>query len=71
MATEEQIAELESALLANATEGVNSVTVDGLTVTSKNVNEQIAALEHFKEEVAATQPHFGLRITLLRPPGTG
>lgn len=71
MPTEEQLAELEAALLENAKESVQTVSVDNLTVTAKSVKEQIAALEHFREETAATQPHFGLRFTRLRPPGCG
>lgn len=71
MATEEEISELESSILQSATEGVQSVSVDTLTVNSKNLREQLEVLEHFKEEQAASQPHFGLRFTRLRPPGCG
>lgn len=67
MATPETI---EDAIEQNAL-GPSSVTVEGQTVTQKNIDEQIKADTYLAGKDAAGIAHFGLRFAQLIPPGTG
>jgi len=67
----EAIDDLREAIVQNATDGIASVSVDGLTVTAKNVREQIEAETHLASQAASVKPHFGMRFTRLVSPGGG
>jgi hypothetical protein len=57
---------IEKAALGPAT-----VTIDGQTVTAKDIAQLIEADRYLAAKTAATKSHFGLRFTKLVPPGTG
>jgi hypothetical protein len=61
---------IEDAIEQNAL-GPASVSVDGQTVVSKNIREQIEADNHLAGKEAAQKAHFGFRFTKLIPPGSG
>lgn len=73
MPNEAVAADIEQALIDSATEGVRTVSVDGLTVSGHSLADQIAADKYLKSqnETAAVQPHRGLRFSKMIPPGGG
>lgn len=68
MADTEQIRE---SIAKNAADAVDSVLVDGVSVRSKDIEEQIKADKYLSGVDAAKRPHRGVRFTKLIPPGTG
>ena len=67
----QELEDLEDAIVASATEGIGSVSADGMTVTEQSLDSRVRALHSLRGEEAAVKPHFGLRFTQLVPPGTG
>lgn len=63
--------EVAEAIVKLATEGIDSVTINGHTVNKKNIAELLSALKEIDSSLAAQQSHFGMRMTKLVPPGTG
>jgi hypothetical protein len=51
--------------------GPASVSVDGTSVQQQDISKQIEADRFVKGNSAVGKPHFGLRITQLKPPGGG
>jgi hypothetical protein len=62
---------LDDAIETAATEGVSRVTLDGTTVESFPLRDQIAAAEHLAARVAAGKNHLGLTFRRLEPGGCG
>jgi hypothetical protein len=58
--------DLEQALLNDATEGIKSVSVDGLTVTSDSLRERQEVLDRNRNANAASTDWFGMRHRQLR-----
>lgn len=46
-----------------------SITADGQTVVKRPLRELIEADRHIRGAAAAAQPHFGIRISQIVPPG--
>lgn len=65
------VADLEQALLNDATEGISTVAVDGLSVTSQSLDARLKVADRHKNKNAASLPHFGMRTTRLLSPGGG
>jgi hypothetical protein len=63
--------EIADAIATDAVNGIQSVTVAGQNVTKMSVDDQIKAANFQASRGAALQPHFGLRMTKLVPPGAG
>lgn len=63
--------DLEQALLNDATEGIKSVSVDGLTVTSDSLSDRMKVLDRQKNNSSASLAHFGMRHTKLVSQGGG
>ena len=72
-ADEAVAADIEQALINSATEGVRTVSVDGLTVSSHSLAELIEAKKFLDSQstTSAAQPHRGLRFSRMIPPGGG
>ena len=51
--------------------GPKQVSTDGTSVTAQSVDEIKKAKDLLAAADAANQPHFGLRMTQLVPPGCG
>ena len=73
MPNEATAADIEQSLIDSATEGVRTVSVDGLTVSGHSLLEQIEADKYLKSQssTAMAQPHRGLRFSKMIPPGGG
>lgn len=71
MALADDIAALDAAINVAAIAGVASVTIGGQTVATKNLKELREWRDYLASQLAATKPHFGLRMTKLTPPGCG
>ena len=54
-----------------ATDGIQSATGEGGSVTKMSIDEQIKANRYLKSQAAANRNGFGLRRTKLIPPGAG
>lgn len=57
--------------IESAAKGPASVSVDGTSVQTQDISKQIEADRYVKGATAISKPHFGLRITQLKPPGGG
>ena len=62
--------DIRDAIAENAV-APQSVSVDGTNVTAKPLQDQIKAANFVAGQSAASKPHFGLRFTLMVPPGCG
>jgi len=51
--------------------GPASVSIDGTSIQQQDIAKQIEADRYAKGNSAMSKPHFGLRITQLKPPGGG
>lgn len=73
MPDEAVAADIEQALIDSATEGVRTVSVDGLTVSGHSLQDMIEAKKFLDSQntTAAAQPHRGLRFSKMIPPGGG
>lgn len=58
--------DLEQALLNDATEGIKSVSVDGMTVTSDSLKDRLEVLDRQNNSTAASADWFGMRHRQLR-----
>jgi len=65
-----QETDIANAIEANAL-GFKSVRVGNETVESQDIEQQLKAASFVAGQVAATKPHFGLRMTKLIPGSTG
>lgn len=63
--------ERRDAISRSVEEGVQSASVDGLSVNEKSLRERIEADKYLSGNEAAKKNHRGLIITKLVPPGTG
>jgi len=61
---------IDEAIEQNAM-GPASVTVGNTSVTQKDIDQQIKADQHLKNQRAAASPTFGLRMLKMKPPGGG
>jgi len=63
---------IQNAIEQNAV-GPASTSVDGTSVQTRSIGEQIEADRYLsgKRAAAASRPAFGLRFTKLKPPGGG
>lgn len=61
---------IEEAILQTAVQA-KRVRRDDMEVEQHSLKDLIAAAEYLDSGGAASQPHFGLRMTKLVPPGTG
>lgn len=59
--------QIEAAVVA----GVQSVTVDGQTVTQMSVQDQIAADRYLASKAAVKNRNRGFRLSKIVPPGAG
>ena len=55
--------------IAENAKGDAQVTVDGMTVRSHPIKDQIEADRYLTGETAAAKNHFGLRFAKMQPPG--
>jgi len=60
------VADLETALLNDATEGIASVNSDGLSVTAMSIEDRLKVAERQRNDTAATLDGFGMRHRQLR-----
>lgn len=51
--------------------GPKQVSTDGTSVTAQSIDEIKKAKDMLAADSAANQPHFGLRMSQLIPPGCG
>ena len=68
MATADEIA---AAAATNAAAGISSHASDGTQTTAMDPEKQLRVADKVAANAAAAQPHFGLRMTQLRPGGCG
>lgn len=61
---------IEEAIAESAKDNVRSVSVDGLTVQTHSIGDQIKADRYAKEQAAQANPGQVLRAFKLKPPGT-
>lgn len=73
MATDEELDDLEEAILNDAEEGIAQTTSDGVSVTAMSLKDRLDLLERLERRQAqsAGNANFGLRFTKLKPPGCG
>jgi hypothetical protein len=69
MPTQEQLDELENAIIEDAITGVKSVTVDGMTVVGLTPQERRALMDEVTPDEVPTQTSFGMRHRRLSSPG--
>lgn len=72
MATAAEIEALKDAVIADATTGVKSTLVDGVSVTALTPAERLAVLDEaagVPDEVLDTHTSFGMRHRRLNSPG--
>jgi len=62
---------IEEAIEQNALGGVQSTSVDGVSVTFQDIEKQIKADQYLKGQAAASKNGMGLRFTKIIPPGGG
>ncbi len=67
---EDDLDAVQDAILANAL-GPASASVDGNSASQHSVGDQLKLAGYIAGQVAADQPHRGLRFTNLVPPGCG
>jgi hypothetical protein len=60
-----------AAIVKAATDGIASVSIGGQSVQKYTLDQLLNAKKQIDAQLAATQSHFGLRMTKLVPPGTG
>lgn len=63
--------DIREAAAANAVDSVESMTTDGQSATARDPLKQLQVADKLAANSAAAQPHFGLRMTQLRPGGCG
>ncbi len=61
---------IASRLAEDAREGVQRVSVDGVSVELMSVDDRIKAAEYAARERATAKNHMGLRFVKLVPPGS-
>ena len=61
--------ELAESIETSATSGMKSVTVDGQTVTSHDISQQIAADKYLRNKSAMSGNVLPIRMFNTRPPG--
>jgi hypothetical protein len=64
----EEADEIEEAVIADAVEGIQSATVDGMTVSMQDPMKRLDVVDRLRTSTASTQSHFGLRHTRLIGP---
>lgn len=62
---------IEEAIEQQAISGVKSMTEGSRSIQNLSIDEMIKADQYAKSKAAQSKPHFGLRMTRLRPPGCG
>lgn len=63
--------EIRDAAAANAAAGISSHANDGTQTTAMDPEKQLRVADKVAANSAAAQPHFGLRMTQLKPGGCG
>lgn len=63
--------DLRNAAAANTVAGVSSAAGDGQQMTALDPLKQMQVADKVAANSAARQPHFGLRMVKLVPPGCG
>lgn len=63
--------DIRDAAATNAADGIVSHTADGVSTTAADPLKQLQVADKLAANSAAAQPHFGLRMTQLRPGGCG
>lgn len=63
--------EIRDSIARSAEEGIDSVTVDGMTVKEMALSARLDALEQLETTSAASKAHRGLRFTRLVPAPPG
>lgn len=69
--TEADRTAVKEALIEAATTNVASVSIRGHQTRTYTLDELRALLKEINADLAGAKPHFGLRMTKLKPPGCG
>ncbi len=71
MATEEELTAAEDSLIADITSGVDSFSVDGVSVRAMDPKTRLEVLDAIRTDASRKHGHRGIRFTKLIPPGGG
>lgn len=63
--------DIRDAAATSAAAGISSHTTDGVSTTAMDPLKQMEVADKVAANAAGSQPHFGLRMTQLRPGGCG
>ena len=69
MPDEEEITELESSIIRDATDGIQSASGDGQSMTRMSIKDQLELLKYTKTSAAAARGFGGIKFVKLIPPG--
>ena len=69
--TEADRTAVKTALITAATDGIAEVAIGSERVRSYTLDELRKILELINSDLSTVQPHFGMRLTRLVPPGCG
>lgn len=63
--------DIRDAAATSAEAGISSHTADGVSTTAMDPIKQLDVADRVARRTAATRPHMGLRISTIKPGGTG